>query len=95
MRFTIGLALVALSLSAAAEAQKVGKPLTAQQRVDLFTAADKNGDGRLEKSEWLLTLPKETRSHADVDIVWSRVDKAGRGFVDRQTFVRVGRHPSE
>jgi Ca2+-binding EF-hand superfamily protein len=95
MRRAIGLALVVLSFSGSTEAQKAPKPLSAERRVELFNLADKDADGRLEKSEWLATLPRDIKSRADADTIWKRVDKAGRGYVDRQTFVAVGRHPSE
>ena len=68
-------------------------PPSPEQRAALFTAADKNSDGRLDKSEWLATLPDAMKSQANV--IWPRVDKAGLGFVSKEAFVEVGRTPGE
>lgn len=69
-------------------------PQTPEQRAARFEAADKNHDGKLDKAEFISSLPAEAQAMADQ--IWSsRVDADGDGFVTKEQFLslRAGPRP--
>lgn len=86
----VSLSLVAL-LAAPAFAQT---PQTPEEREARFNAADANKDGKLDKVEFISSLPAQAQAMADQ--IWSsRVDADGDGFVTREQFMalRMGPRP--
>ena len=66
-------------------AQPGGTPPTPEQREARFVAADANKDNKLDKAEFVSSLPE--RAQAMADQMWSsRVDQDGDGFVTRNSF---------
>ncbi len=87
----VSLSLVAL-LAAPAFAQT---PQTPEEREVRFNAADANKDGKLDKAEFISSLPAQAQAMADQ--IWSsRVDADGDGFVTREQFMalRMGPRPA-
>lgn len=88
--------IVSLALAAALVAPAFAQPTpqTPEQRAARFEAADKNHDGKLDKAEFISSLPAEAQAMADQ--IWSsRVDADGDGFVTKEQFVslRAGPRP--
>lgn len=50
----------------------------------LFQVADTNRDGRLERGEWLASMPDDQLAAAAA--MWSRMDAAGAGYVTEDQF---------
>ena len=93
MKFTPILA--GITLAAAMAGQAVAQPpsLTPEQREARFAAADKNGDKKLDKAEWLSVLPEQAKPMADQ--IWdSRVDADGDGFISKEQFMALRMGPS-
>lgn len=87
----LSLALVA-ALAAPAFAQPT--PPTPEERAARFAAADKNNDGKLDKAEFVASLPEQAQAMADQ--IWSaRVDTDGDGFVTKEQYLalRMGPRP--
>jgi Ca2+-binding EF-hand superfamily protein len=82
------LAIGVVALAAPAFAQQ-----TPEQREAVFTAADKNKDGKLDKAEWMSTLPEQAKAAADQ--LWGRLDADGDGFITKDQFLalRAGPRP--
>ena len=82
------LAIGVVALAAPAFAQQ-----TPEQREAVFTAADKNKDGKLDKAEWMSTLPEQAKAAADQ--LWGRLDADGDGFITKAQFLalRAGPRP--
>lgn len=88
--------IVLLTLGAALVAPAFAQPppQTPEQRAARFEAADKNHDGKLDKAEFISSLPAEAQAMADQ--IWSsRVDADGDGFVTKEQFLslRAGPRP--
>ncbi len=68
-------------------------PTFAQQpdREAVFTAADKNKDGKLDKAEWMSTLPEQAKAAADQ--LWGRLDADGDGFITKAQFLALRAGP--
>jgi len=68
-------------------------PAFAQQpdREAVFTAADKNKDGKLDKAEWMSTLPEQAKAAADQ--LWGRLDADGDGFITKAQFLALRAGP--
>jgi EF hand domain-containing protein len=69
-------------------------PAFAQQPADreaVFTAADKNKDGKLDKAEWMSTLPEQAKAAADQ--LWGRLDADGDGFITKAQFLALRAGP--
>lgn len=84
-------ALAAL-LAAPAFAQPT--PPTPEERAARFEKADANKDGKLDKAEFVSSLPEQAQAMADQ--IWSsRVDTDGDGFVTKEQYLalRMGPRP--
>ena len=64
---------------------------TPEQREAVFTAADKNKDGKLDKAEWMSTLPEQAKAAADQ--LWGRLDADGDGFITKAQFLALRAGP--
>jgi hypothetical protein len=85
--------LVAVLAAGSAMAQPGGTPPTPEQREARFVAADANKDGKLDKAEFVSSLPE--RAQAMADQIWSsRVDADGDGFVTREQFLALRMGPA-
>jgi Ca2+-binding EF-hand superfamily protein len=94
MKLTIfAAASVAAALATgSAAAQPGGTPPTPEQREARFVAADANKDGKLDKAEFVSSLPE--RAQAMADQIWSsRVDADGDGFVTKEQFMALRMGP--
>jgi hypothetical protein len=94
MKLTIlAAATVAAALAGgSAMAQPGGTPPTPEQREARFVAADANKDNKLDKAEFVSSLPEQAQAMADQ--IWSsRVDADGDGFVTKEQYLalRMGR----
>ena len=88
------LVLPALGLLLTAPAFAQPTPPTPEERAARFEKADANHDGKLDKAEFVSSLPEAAREMADQ--IWSsRVDTDGDGFVTREQFLalRMGPRP--
>lgn len=76
-------------ISRLAFAAMLAAPAIAQQtpaeRAASFDKADKNKDGKLDKAEWVASLPANARAH--VDEAWKRMDPDNKGFMTKEAFV--------
>lgn len=92
------LAMAAMLLAAPALAQQ-GNPPTPEEREARFVAADKNKDGKLDKAEWLASIPEQMKANATEDMLgqmWSsRIDADGDGFITKEQYLalRMGPRP--
>ena len=94
MKLTIfAAATVAAALAAgSAMAQPGGTPPTPEQREARFVAADANKDNKLDKTEFVSSLPE--RAQAMADQIWSsRVDADGDGFVTKEQYMALRMGP--
>lgn len=94
MRSTLFLCAALLSIAGPAFAEqdapppgKVRPPPTSAQASEEFDAADTNGNGLLEKSEWLNVLPASVKPHAD--LVWKEFEPTGGSAISKQRFIEV------
>lgn len=88
------LSVLAMALAAPALAQPT--PPTPEERAARFEKADANKDGKLDKAEFVSSLPEQARAMADQ--IWSvRVDADGDGFVTKEQFLalRMGPRPQQ
>ncbi len=70
----------------------LAQPPTPEERAARFEAADKNKDGKLDKAEFVASLPEAAQAMADQ--IWSaRVDTDGDGFVTREQFMALRMGP--
>lgn len=69
-----------------ASAQRKAAPMSVEKITEMFAAVDANNNGLLEREEWLLTLPKERRPHAEP--MWLRISTDGRA-VTRERLIEV------
>ncbi|MEY2757114.1 MAG: hypothetical protein RIR33_892 [Pseudomonadota bacterium] len=95
MKLTIFAAVSAAAALATAPAlaQPGGSPPTPEQREARFMAADANKDGKLDKAEFVSSLPE--RAQAMADQIWSsRVDSDGDGFVTKEQFMALRMGPA-
>jgi Ca2+-binding EF-hand superfamily protein len=88
--------IICLSLITMLAAPALAQPpqLTPEEREARFVAADKNNDGKLDKAEFISTLPEQVQAMADQ--IWSsRVDADGDGFVTKEQYLslRMGPRP--
>jgi hypothetical protein len=76
-----------------------GGGMTPEQREARFVAADKNADGKLDKTEWKGSIPEQMKANASDDQLeqmWStRLDADGDGFVTKEQYLalRMGPRP--
>lgn len=90
------LVLPAFALAVAAPALAQPTPPTPEERAARFDKADANKDGKLDKAEFVATLPEQARAMADQ--IWSsRVDADGDGFVTKEQYLslRMGPRPQQ
>jgi len=88
--------LPALMLALAAPALAQPTPPTPEERAARFEKADLNKDKKLDKAEFVSTLPEQARAMADQ--IWSsRVDADGDGFVTKEQYLalRMGPRPQQ
>jgi Ca2+-binding EF-hand superfamily protein len=92
MKYLVLAAAVA-SITAPSFAQQT--PPTPEERAARFDAADKNKDGKLDKAEWITTLPEQAQAMADQ--IWGRVDADGDGSVTKEQYLalRMGPRPPQ
>lgn len=84
--------VVAALAAGSAMAQPGGTPPTPEQREARFVAADANKDGKLDKAEFVSSLPE--RAQAMADQIWSsRVDGDGDGFVTKEQYLALRMGP--
>jgi hypothetical protein len=81
-----GLALMAALIPSGALAQQ-SDAMTQQRATALFTAADTNADGLLQRQEWERTLPRSMRAQAD--LFWSRVATDGSAAITMARFITL------
>ncbi|MBS0483442.1 MAG: EF-hand domain-containing protein [Proteobacteria bacterium] len=70
-------------------------PQTPEEREARFNAADANKDGKLDKAEFISSLPAQAQAMADQ--IWSsRVDADGDGYVTKEQYMalRMGPRPA-
>jgi hypothetical protein len=84
MRITTLLLTTALAAGLAGAAFAQPAPQTPEQRAAAFKAADKNGDGKLDKAEFAATLPEQFRDRADM--VFDRRDANKDGSISVEEF---------
>lgn len=98
MKLNVFIAATVLAASVAGPALAQG-PMTPEQREARFTAGDANHDGKLDKKEWLASIPEQMKANASADQLeqmWStRLDADGDGFVTKEQFLalRMGPRP--
>jgi len=84
--------MVAIMAAGPALAQPGGTPPTPEQREARFAAADANKDGKLDKAEFVSSLPDRAQGMADQ--IWSsRVDADGDGYVTKEQFMALRMGP--
>lgn len=84
--------MAAMVATGPALAQPGGAPPTPEQREARFAAADANKDGKLDKAEFVSSLPERAQGMADQ--IWSsRVDADGDGFVTKEQFMALRMGP--
>lgn len=99
MKLNVLIAAAVLTASVAGPALAQGGPMTPEQREARFTAGDTNKDGKLDKKEWLASIPEQMKANATADQLeqmWStRLDADGDGFVTKEQFLalRMGPRP--
>ena len=73
----------------------LSSPALAQQtpaeRAASFDKADANKDGKLDKAEWVASLPANARTHADD--AWKRMDPDSKGFMTKEQYVSFNGAP--
>lgn len=72
-------------IASPALAQRQPQPLTQAQTAELFDTYDRNQNQRLEKAEWVASLPQNMR--VDADKIWQRIQPNGQDFVTKDRFV--------
>lgn len=77
----------ALAAPAIAPANAQGGPPTPEQRAARFDAGDKDKDGKLTKAEFTDMLPAPAKARADM--MWARLDSAGKGSVTKEEFLAM------
>lgn len=89
------LGAVLAAIAAPAFAQQGGGPMTPEQREARFVAADANKDGKLDKAEWLTSVPEQMRERAEP--MWGRLDADGDGSVTKEQYMalRMGPPPAQ
>ncbi|MBI1362149.1 MAG: RNA polymerase subunit sigma-70 [Alphaproteobacteria bacterium] len=87
-RIRLAVALVvAATVAVPAFAQRT--PPTPEEREARFVAADTNKDGKLSKDELTAMLPDQMKDRADM--MFTRMDADGDGFVTKEEFMAMRR----
>ena len=85
MRKTSLLLTAAMTASLIAGAALAQPPQpTPEERAAAFKAADKNADGKLDKTEFVATLPEQFKQYADQAFTGRDADKDG--FISQAEF---------
>jgi Ca2+-binding EF-hand superfamily protein len=91
LKIFVAASVLAAVVAGPALAQPGG--MTPEQREARFTAADTNKDAKLDKTEWLASIPAPMKSNASEDQLaqmWSsRIDADGDGFVTKEQFLAL------
>ncbi len=92
LKVFIAASMLAAVVTGPALAQQ-GGALTPEQREARFTAGDTNKDGKLDKAEWLASIPEQMKANASTDQLeqmWSsRIDADGDGFITKDQFLAL------
>jgi Ca2+-binding EF-hand superfamily protein len=93
MNLKIFLAATMMAAVVAGPALAQPTPMTPEQREARFTAGDTNKDGKLDKAEWIASIPEQMKANASADQLeqmWSsRVDADGDGFITKDQFLAL------
>jgi Ca2+-binding EF-hand superfamily protein len=93
MNLKIFAAASILTAMIAAPALAQPPSMTPEQREARFTAGDTNKDGKLDKAEWLASIPEQMKANATADQLeqmWSnRIDADGDGFITKEQFLAL------
>lgn len=85
-------AVASIAAPALAQPPGGGRPqMTPEQREAAFKAADKNNDGKLDKTEFAATLPEQFQDRADQ--VFGFRDADGDGFISHDEYMAPPRRP--
>lgn len=93
MKFKVFIAASMLAAVVAGPALAQPASMTPEQREARFTAGDTNKDGKLDKAEWLASIPAGMKSNAtddQLEQMWSsRIDADGDGFITKDQFLAL------
>lgn len=91
LKIFVAASMLTAMIAAPALAQPPG--MTPEQREARFTAGDTNKDGKLDKAEWLASIPAAMKANASDDQLeqmWSsRIDADGDGFITKEQFLAL------
>ena len=97
MKLNVLIAAAVLTASVAGPALAQGGAMTPEQREARFTAGDTNKDGKLDKKEWVASIPEQMKANATADQLeqmWSsRIDADGDGFITKEQFLALKMGP--
>jgi Ca2+-binding EF-hand superfamily protein len=91
LKIFVAASMLAIVVAGPALAQPAA--MTPEQREARFTAGDTNKDGKLDKKEWLASIPAAMKANASDDQLeqmWSsRLDADGDGFITKEQFLAL------
>jgi len=72
-------------------AEKAREPITQEEVQRYFLMFDKNGDGRIDPSEFrkVITTMGEPLTEDEVDFILNEADPNGEGFIDYNEFCKI------
>lgn len=87
----VAASMLAVLIVSPALAQPGG--MTPEQREARFNSGDTNKDGKLDKAEWLGSIPAQMKANVSEDQLgqmWSsRIDADGDGFITKEQFLAL------
>lgn len=93
MKLKVFVAGSMLAAMVAAPALAQPTAMNPEQREARFTSADANHDGKLDKTEWLASIPAERKAMAtpeQLEGLWSKqIDADGDGFITKEQFLAL------
>ncbi len=97
MRLKVFIAASVLAAAVAGPALAQPGGMTPEQREARFVAGDTNKDGKLDKAEWLASIPEQMKANATPDQLeqlWSsRIDADGNGSITKAEFLALKMGP--